>query len=37
MTFKAIETQEELDRIIQERLSREKGKLADYDKIKTRK
>ena len=36
MTFKAIETQEELDRIIQERLSREKGKLADYDKIKTR-
>ena len=36
MTFKAIETQEELDQIIQERLSREKGKLADYDKIKTR-
>ncbi|MUN75254.1 capsid assembly scaffolding protein Gp46 family protein [Enterococcus casseliflavus] len=36
MTFKAIETQEELDRIIQERLSREKGKLADYDEIKTR-
>lgn len=36
MTFKAIETQEELDRIIQERLSREKGKIADYDEIKTR-
>lgn len=36
MTFKAIETQEELDRIIQERLSREKGKFADYDEIKTR-
>ncbi|MEB8399705.1 capsid assembly scaffolding protein Gp46 family protein [Enterococcus casseliflavus] len=36
MTFKAIETQEELDRIIQERLSREKWKFADYDEIKTR-
>ena len=36
MTFKAIETQEELDRIIQERLNREKGKFADYDEIKTR-
>lgn len=36
MTFKAIETQEELDRIIQERLSREKGKFVDYDEIKTR-
>ena len=36
MTFKAIETQEELDRLIQERLSREKGKIADYDEIKTR-
>lgn len=36
MTFKAIETQEELDRIIQERLSREEGKFADYDEIKTR-
>lgn len=36
MTFKAIETQEELDRIIQERLSREKGEFADYDEIKTR-
>lgn len=36
MTFKTIETQEELDRIIQERLNREKGKFADYDEIKTR-
>lgn len=36
MTFKTIETQEELDRIIQERLSREKEKFADYDAIKTR-
>lgn len=36
MTFKAIETQEELDRIIQERLNREKGKFADYDEIKIR-
>ncbi|MDF2902442.1 MAG: hypothetical protein K0S25_80 [Bacillus sp. (in: firmicutes)] len=36
MTFKAIETQEELDRIIQERLNREKGKFADYDEIKAR-
>ncbi|HFD0860958.1 DUF4355 domain-containing protein [Enterococcus durans] len=36
MTFKTIETQEELDRIIQERLNREKEKFADYDAIKTR-
>lgn len=36
MTFKTIETQEELDRIIQERLSREKEKFADYDAIKIR-
>lgn len=36
MTFKAIETQEELDRIIQERLNREKGKFSDYDEIKKR-
>ena len=35
MTFKTIETQEELDRIIQERLNREKEKFADYDAIKT--
>ncbi|MGM0143753.1 hypothetical protein IGJ94_000280 [Enterococcus sp. AZ153] len=35
MTFKIIETQEELDRIIQERLNREKEKFADYDAIKT--
>ncbi|EMF0203428.1 DUF4355 domain-containing protein [Enterococcus hirae] len=36
MTFKTIETQEELDRIIQERLSREKEKFSDYDAIKIR-
>ena len=36
MTFKKIETQEELDRIIQERLNREKEKFSDYDAIKTR-
>lgn len=36
MTFKIIETQEELDRIIQERLNREKEKFSDYDAIKTR-
>ena len=36
MTFKTIETQEELDRIIQERLNREKEKFSDYDAIKTR-
>lgn len=33
--FKAIETQEELDRIIQDRLNRQKEKLSsDYDEIK---
>lgn len=34
--FKPIETQEELDRIIQDRLNRQKEKYSDYDKIKTR-
>lgn len=36
MTFKVIETQEELDQIIQERLNRQKEKFADYDEIKAR-
>lgn len=34
MTFKAIETQEELDRIIQDRLQRERDKFSDYDELK---
>lgn len=34
MPFKKIETQEELDRIISERLKREKEKYADYDELK---
>lgn len=34
--FKTIETQEELDRIIQDRLARERDKYKDYDQIKTR-
>lgn len=33
-TFKPIETQEELDTIIERRLSRERDKFADYDDIK---
>lgn len=41
MSFKAIETQEEFDRIISERLSRQKEsfekQLADYDQLKTSK
>ena len=40
MTFKQIETQEELDQIITDRLNRQKAgyeeKLTDYDKIKQR-
>lgn len=36
MTFKPIETQEELDRIIQGRLDREKEKFADYDDLKAK-
>lgn len=32
--FKSIETQEELDRIIGERLARQKEKYADYDELK---
>lgn len=34
MTFKAIETQEELDQIIQDRLRREREKFSDYDELK---
>ena len=34
MTFKAIESQEELDRIIQDRLQRERDKFSDYDELK---
>ena len=34
MSFKKIETQEELDRIISERLKREKEKYADYEELK---
>ena len=36
MPFKKIETQEELDRIIGERLKREKEKYADYDELKAK-
>ncbi len=36
MSFKIIETQEELDRIISERLARQKEKYADYDQVKAR-
>lgn len=36
MEFKAIETQEELDRIIQDRLARQKEKYADYDELKSK-
>ena len=32
--FKAIETQEELNRIIEERLNRERNKYADYEQLK---
>ena len=35
--FKAITTQEEFDKAIQERLKREKEKYTDYEEIKTRK
>ena len=34
--FKTIETQEELDRIVKERLARQKEKYADYDELKKR-
>lgn len=34
--FKVIETQEELDNIIKERLRREREKFGDYDALKTR-
>ncbi|MFB8509210.1 MULTISPECIES: capsid assembly scaffolding protein Gp46 family protein [Lactobacillales] len=36
MSFKTIETQEELDRIIQDRIARERDKFADYDELKTK-
>ena len=36
MSFKPIETQEELDRIIQGRLEREREKFADYDDLKAK-
>ena len=40
MSFKVIETQEELDQIIEGRLARQKEafekQLADYDQLKTR-
>lgn len=36
MSFKIIETQEELDRIIQDRIARERDKFADYDELKTK-
>lgn len=36
MTFKAIETQEELDAIIKDRIERVKEKYADYDQLKSR-
>lgn len=35
MSFKIIETQEELDQIIKDRLAREREKYADYDKLKS--
>lgn len=34
--FKTIETQEDLDRIVKERLARQKEKYADYDALKSR-
>lgn len=36
MTFKPIETQEELDNIIKDRLARQKEKFADYDQLQSR-
>ena len=36
MSFKVIETQEELDRIIQDRLTREREKYSDYEDLKTK-
>lgn len=36
MSFKAVETQEELDQIIKDRLAREKEKYADYDELKSK-
>ena len=34
--FKTIETQEELDNIVKERLRREREKFSDYDELKKR-
>lgn len=34
--FKTIESQEDLDRIVQSRLARERSKFADYDDLKTK-
>lgn len=34
--FKAIETQDELDKIIQDRLTRQKEKYSDYDQLKSK-
>ncbi|MBF0844049.1 phage scaffold protein, partial [Streptococcus danieliae] len=34
--FKTIETQKELDRIISERLARQKNRFMDYDQLKDR-
>ena len=34
--FKPIETQEELDHIIKERIRREREKFSDYEELKTR-
>ena len=36
MTFKTIETQEELDKIIKDRIDRVNEKYADYDQLKSR-
>lgn len=36
MSFKTIETQEELDRIIQDRLTREREKYSDYEDLKNK-
>lgn len=36
MSFKVIETQEEFDEVVKERLKREQEKYADYDQLKSR-
>lgn len=35
-SFKVIESQDDLDRIVQQRLARERAKFADYDDLKTK-